>query len=229
MDLVSGRSYRQYCGLAKALDLVGERWTLLIVRDLALEPRRYGELLDGLPGIGTSLLSERLQHLEELGVVERTAAPRPLGGLRYRLTPHGKELARAIAPLTAWGASHLDPRDQHEFKPDWLGFTMRSAFRPQSAAGVHDCYQIRLPDDVSVWITVDDGRLDVTSQRPCDPDFVVETDLATLAQLGSGLLGPEEASASGRAKFEGDAEAGWRMLRLFGSGASTATAAVARQ
>src|SRR5207249_5492567 len=103
--VVSRRTYGQYCGLARALDLVGERWTLLIVRDLALGPKRFTDVLAGLPGIGTSLLSERLRHLEELGVARRAVAARPAAGGVYELTDHGRVLSRALAPCAARGAS----------------------------------------------------------------------------------------------------------------------------
>ena len=222
---MSGRTYAQYCGLARALDLVGERWTLLLVRDLAVEPRRFGDLLAGLPGLGTSLLSERLQHLEGLGLVERSAPPRPGRGLLYRLTTRGMELARAIGPLTSWGATYLEPAGDDEFRPDWLAFTMRSAFRPEAAAGVHDCYELRLERGAVLWFLVDAGELRISQAAPRAPDFIVETDIPTLAQLGAGLLSPEAAVAAGRARFDGDAEAGWRMLRLFGTGPAEAARA----
>src|SRR2546423_9722620 len=86
---VTRRSYSQYCGLARALDLVGERWTLLLVRDLAVEPRRFTDLLAGLQGMGTSLLSERLRNLEEDGIVRRVVAEPPSRSVLYALTDSG--------------------------------------------------------------------------------------------------------------------------------------------
>jgi DNA-binding HxlR family transcriptional regulator/putative sterol carrier protein len=213
-----GRTYAQYCGLARALDLVGERWTLLLVRDLALAPKRFGDMLAGLPGLGTSLLAERLRHLEALGLVERAVPPRPGRGVLYKLTRRGEELARAIAPLTSWGAAYLDPADGGEFRPEWLAFTLRSAFRREAAAGIHDCYELRLEGGAALWLTVEDSDLKIDFEPPRPADFVVETDLPTLAKLGGGLITPEAAVAGGTARFEGDPEAGWRLLRLFGSG-----------
>src|SRR5581483_3423202 len=86
------RSYRQYCGVARALDVVGERWTLLIIRDLLLGPRRYKDLLEGLPGIGTNLLADRLKELERHGIVRRTVLPPPAGSTVYELTDLGSAL-----------------------------------------------------------------------------------------------------------------------------------------
>lgn len=99
------RSYGQYCGLASALDVVGERWSLLLVRNLLLGPQRYGELLAGLPGITTNLLAKRLKDLAEAGVIERSA------GEGYRLTSRGQKLEAAVQALGAWGSEFLQEKD----------------------------------------------------------------------------------------------------------------------
>ncbi len=210
------RSYSQYCGLARALDLVGERWTLLIVRDLAVAPRRFTDLLGGLPGVGTSLLSERLRNLEDDGVIRRTVADRPARSVVYELTDSGRQLATAIAPLGVWGATHLSAVADQEFRPDWMAFTIRSLFRAEAARGVHDCYEFRLAD-FTLWVTVDDGQISITEHEPRAADFVLITDPGTLAALGSGQLSPETAAKQGRAQYEGDPEAGLRALRIFGA------------
>ena len=207
------RTYGQHCGLARALDLVGERWTLLIVRDLAIAPRRFGDLLDGLPGLGTSLLSERLRTLEDDGIVRRAAAPRPGGGVVYELTDRGEDLARAMAPLAFWGAAYLDRDHPAEFRADWLRFALRSQFRADRARGVHDCYEFRL-GVATVWITVDDGTFDLHEKRPRKPDFVATTDVATLAEIGAGRLTLADAVDKRRAKFTGDADAAWRAFEI---------------
>jgi len=215
---VSRRSYAQYCGLARALDLVGERWTLLVVRDLALAPRRFTDLLAGLPGVGTSLLSERLRHLEDQGVVRRAVARRPASGVVYELTGDGHRLAQAMAPLATWGAARLDPDAEAELRPEWVAYALQASFRPEAAAGMHDCYEFRL-EGMVFWAVVDDGTLTVTQSKPGRADFTLTTDVPTLAQLGSGLISPRDAVTSGRARFRGDPEAGERALRVLGSGA----------
>jgi DNA-binding HxlR family transcriptional regulator len=105
------RRYRERSGLAAALDVVGERWTLLIVRELIAAPRRYGELLDALPGIGTNLLVNRLRDLEAAGVVGRVLAPTPQSAVVYELTDRGRALRPTVDALQAWGEANTDPRD----------------------------------------------------------------------------------------------------------------------
>src|SRR5919202_4903626 len=99
----SGGSYRQYCAVARGLDLVGERWTLLIVRDLLTGPKRYTDLLAGLPGIGTNLLATRLRELEQHGLVARRVLPPPAGSTVYELTDVGQTLEPVVLALGRWG------------------------------------------------------------------------------------------------------------------------------
>jgi DNA-binding HxlR family transcriptional regulator len=106
------RHYRERSGLAAALDVVGERWTLLIVRELLRASRRYGELLDALPGIGTNLLANRLRDLEAAGVVARVLAPAPQSAVVYELTDRGRELKPTVDALHAWGEANLESRDR---------------------------------------------------------------------------------------------------------------------
>jgi DNA-binding HxlR family transcriptional regulator len=106
------RRYRERSGLAAALDIVGERWTLLIVRELLRAPRRYGELLEALPGIGTNLLANRLRDLETAGVVARVLAPSPQSAVVYALTDRGRALRPAVDALQAWGEANSDPPDR---------------------------------------------------------------------------------------------------------------------
>ena len=106
------RRYRERSGLAAALDVVGERWTLLIVRELLRAPRRYGELLEALPGIGTNLLVNRLRGLEAAGVVGRMLAPSPQSAVVYQLTERGRALQPTIAALQAWGETNSDSRNR---------------------------------------------------------------------------------------------------------------------
>src|SRR3712207_3261653 len=104
---MSGRSYDQFCGLAKALDVLGERWTLLVVRELLLGPKRYSDLLEGLPGIGTNLLAARLKALEASGLVGRRRLPPPAASNVYELTERGRALEPAIFELIRWGLDLL--------------------------------------------------------------------------------------------------------------------------
>jgi DNA-binding HxlR family transcriptional regulator len=116
------RSYRQYCGLARALDLVGDRWSLLVVRELlVLGPSRYSDLQKGLPGIATNLLADRLRELEKAGVVERVEAGPPVATALFRLTPRGEALRSVILALGAWAGPTLEHRIRgEEFRSHWL-------------------------------------------------------------------------------------------------------------
>ena len=117
------RSYGQYCALAKALDVVGDRWTLLVVRELLLRPCRYGELQDGLPGVATNLLAERLRALEEGGVVTRDEDG------RYVLTEWGNRLATPVGELIRWATVLMgDKHDSEAFRSRWLELPLQLMF-----------------------------------------------------------------------------------------------------
>src|SRR5581483_3020027 len=106
------RSYGQFCGFARAVEVVGERWSLLVLRDLFVGPKRFTDLHRGLPGIPTNILSARLKELEAAGVVQRRLLPRPNGAVVYELTEYGKELEGVVIGLGRWGAKSLDtPRE----------------------------------------------------------------------------------------------------------------------
>lgn len=128
---MAARDYGQYGGLARAVELVGERWALLILRDLLVGPRRYGELAAGLPRIPSNILAARLKELQAAGVIRR--APRARMVI-YELTPYGRELEPVVLALGAWGLASLrDPRDEQVITPDSLTMDLRSAFQQQVA------------------------------------------------------------------------------------------------
>ncbi|GAA1311307.1 HxlR family transcriptional regulator [Planotetraspora silvatica] len=168
------RDYGQYCGLARALELVGERWALLIVRDLAVRPHRYTDLLDGLPGIPTNVLSTRLKELEQSGIVERRVAPAPQRGVLYTLTSVGRELEPAIFALGRWGAAHTgEPRPGEIVTPESLIMNLRGVFNAEAAAGVTATWEVRAPDLV-VHLAVTDGKLEAgVGPAPGEPDLAI--------------------------------------------------------
>src|ERR1700754_4835210 len=128
---MASRDYGQYGGITRALELVGERWALLIVRDLLVGPRRNGELAAGLPRIPTNILAARLKELQAAGIIRR--APRSRIVI-YELTPYGRELEPIVLALGAWGLTALEnPRDEQVITPDSMTIDLRSAFRPQVA------------------------------------------------------------------------------------------------
>src|SRR5438445_10441812 len=123
---MGGRSYGQFCGFAHALELVGERWALLVVRDLVLGPKRFTELRRGLPRIPTNILSVRLKELEEAGIVRRRIRPRPATGVVYELTEYGQELEDIVLGLGLWGARSLGyPPPADIVSPDALILAIR--------------------------------------------------------------------------------------------------------
>src|SRR2546421_12326679 len=128
------RSYGQFCGFARALELVGERWALLVVRDLVLGPKRFSELRRGLPRIPTNILSARLRELEGAGVVRRRLLPRPAAGVAYELTEYGQELEDVVLRLGLWGAKSLgQPLPEDIVTTDSLGLALRATFRSEAA------------------------------------------------------------------------------------------------
>ena len=123
------RSYDQFCALARALDVVGDRWTMLIIRELFARDSRYSDLRDALPGIATNLLAERLRQLQEAGVIEAYDAPPPVRATVYRLTPRGRELRPAIRALVSWGVPLLATgQGADAFRTQWLVMPVRILF-----------------------------------------------------------------------------------------------------
>lgn len=198
------RSYDQYCGLARALDVVGDRWTLLVVRELAIAPRRYGELLDGLPGIATNLLAERLRTLEEHGLVARSG---PARSATYALTDRGRALEPAVLELARWGGATLvERRPDDAFRPAWLVVALRSLFAdphgwapPRRRVTTHGSGPpakrppLVIELDVeggAVHVTVDpeDGHRTVAAGPAAHPQVVLAADGQLVLGIVSGLL-----------------------------------------
>ena len=123
------RSYNQYCGIARALDLIGERWALLVIRELVLGPKRFTDLRRGLPDIATNVLSQRLRELEQDGIVTRRQLPPPAASNVYELTEYGQELVPIMLALGRWGASTLGARlPEQTLEPEWLAVALKAVF-----------------------------------------------------------------------------------------------------
>ena len=215
------RSYGQYCPAARTLDLVGERWTLLLVRELLLGPRRYSDLLEALPGIGTNLLAERLRRLEDEGLVRRRRLGSPVRSTVYELTGRGEELEPVLMALARFGMGSLGERGRGEaFRPEWLVLTLRATFRPERARGVHETYEFRV-DGEPMHVVVEDGRVATRPGPSEEPDVVLEADAATLARIGRGELSLA-AAAGGLLRVRGSSAALRRCVDILGIGAETA-------
>lgn len=211
------RSYNQLCGLAYALDIVGERWTLLIIRELMPGPRRFTDLMEGLPGISSNLLSGRLKDLEKKGLIRRRDLPPPAASTVYELTPLGKSLEPMLLELGKWGSQFVPetPGGDALLHLGSYALTLKTFFDPEEARGVHETYELHVDGDIlSVRIT--DGDIDVRQGAARDPDMILHADMPTYMALLLGHLPPQEALAGGHVRFEGDAQALSRFLDLCG-------------
>lgn len=210
------RTYGQFESLARALDLVGERWTLLLIRELMLGPRRYKDLLAGLPGIGTNLLAKRLQELDSAGLVRKRQMPPPSGAVVYELTERGIKLEPALLELARWGMEDMDePAAEDVLRPGWGVLAMRSTFKPEAAVGVREIYEFRIDDDI-FQLRVDNGRLETHQGAVGQADLVISTDVETLMAMGARQISPMEAAAQGKAVVKGSEEAALRCVEIFG-------------
>jgi DNA-binding HxlR family transcriptional regulator/putative sterol carrier protein len=211
---MTGRTYGQYCGLAYALDLVGERWALLIVRDLLLGPRRFTDIHRGLPGIPSNVLSARLKELEQNGIVLRRVVPRPESAVVYDLTEYGRELEDVVLRLGLWGARSLgDPQSDETITPAALVVALRAGFQTRAARKLRAGYELHL-GEIVVHARVRDGRVEAAEGPLPDADVVLETD-TTLRRVMTGELTLDEAVATGRASVTGDPELVARFGELF--------------
>jgi DNA-binding HxlR family transcriptional regulator/putative sterol carrier protein len=208
------RFYGQYCGLAYALELVGERWALLIVRELILGSKRFTDLRRSLPKIPTNVLSTRLKSLEQSGIVRRSVLPRPGTGVVYELTEYGSELEDAILRLGLWGARSLrDPREEEIVTTDSLLLALRSTFRPEAAQDLRATFELRL-GPIVLHTRIDRGTLEVGEGSLPEADLVLDTDL-TIRSLMSGELTPEDAIQSGKLRVNGNRKLLDRFVEVF--------------
>lgn len=190
---MAARDYGQFDGVTRALELVGERWALLIVRDLLVGPRRYGELAAGLPRIPSNILAARLKELQAAGVIRRAPRSRII---IYELTDYGRELEPAVLAFGAWGFKGLgEPRAEQLLTADALGVTLRSAFRPDVAADLPATSYAATVSGEGLLVRVDGGALEVR-RGDGDADLAFATD-AGIHRLISGELTPERAIAAG--------------------------------
>ena len=206
------RSYGQYDPLAWALDLVGERWTLLILREVLLGPRRFSDLLEGLPGLSKSLLSARLRKLEREGLIRRERGP----GARhvYAATEEAWSLARAFARLGIWGAHRMGPRRPRDvFRPGSFALGMTVFADRDAAKGVHETYEFDVEGE-RFHLRVDDGRIEPREGPAEAADFVVTTDAATCVRIMRGEE-PAALAAEGLMAGTGSPEAAANLLAIF--------------
>ena len=213
------RSYSQLCGIATALDVVGDRWATLIVRDLLLGPLRFIELAEGLPGIGTNTLTARLKQLEETDVVRRRLMPLPDRGTVYELTEYGSELEPILMALGRWGTKSMGrlPPDVVA-KSRWLVAAMLAFHDETRRIARPTTWELRL-NDGSFTVMAEGTNLSVSAGEPDSADradLAITTSDETLHRLLTRQLTPAEAVASGAVMLEGRASALPRLIELFG-------------
>lgn len=187
--MVTNRSYGQQCGIANALDLVGERWALLVVRDLILGPKRFTDLRTSLPGIATNVLTQRLKQLERDGIVRRRLLPPPAASTVYELTEYGRELESALLAFGRWGAKSMPERTpDRTSRPEWFGVALKAYFQPEAARGLRAMLVLRF-DDGCLTVRIDDGAVEVAAY---------EADGAADLTLTAADAGPVAAFLAGR-------------------------------
>jgi DNA-binding HxlR family transcriptional regulator len=210
---MTSRSYDQFCGIARALDLVGERWALLIIRDLILGPKRFTDLRRGLPGIGTNVLAARLKELERAGVVARRALPPPAASTVYELTEYGRELEGPLLAVGRWGAASMGQRQPDQaLRSEWFGVALKAFFRSEAAADLEAEIELRFGDG-TLLARIDRGSLVVEPGSPNSADLVLETEVETLIAYLAGADVPPAALAP-----HGDATLLERLPRMFAFG-----------
>jgi DNA-binding HxlR family transcriptional regulator len=213
---VEQRTYNQYCATAHTLDLVGERWTLLLIRELLTGPKRFGDLQASLRGLGTGLLAARLKHLEHEGIAHRVTLPPPARTPAYALTEAGEDLGPAILALARWGLKWAmgERQPTETFHPGWAVLGLEACFDPEAAAGLHAVYEFRV-DDEPFHARVDDGAIEVLHGPAQNPDAAITiSEGAFLRIVGQGLT-LSEAIESGAASASGDREALRRLKGQF--------------
>ena len=202
-DDVHMRSYGQHCAVAKALDVIGDRWSLLIVRELMLRgPCRYTDIRDGLPGIATNLLADRLRELERAGVIRREAAPPPVATTLFHLTQRGKELRPVMRAIGIWGLPLLaEASDDDVFRGYWLAGPV-TLCEDATPDGPPFALEVHTGDEPMIIESID-GQLRARPGSSEHPDAVITGTPRVVIDLLIGNVDLDEAKARGL-RYEGD-------------------------
>lgn len=209
------RSYNQYCGLAYALDIIGERWTLLIIRELVAGPRRFTDLMDGLRDISTNLLTERLKSLEQNGIIRRRVLPPPAASTVYELTPLGMGLENVLLELGRWGCQFMPPMDEKTelLRLSSYALTPMTFFRAEEAGDLDETYTLYIDDEV-LQFHIHNGKIDVRQTEMREADVKLRAPIKVYMGMLAGAIQIEDALADGLIQVEGDVEALRRFLTL---------------
>ncbi|WP_285731263.1 winged helix-turn-helix transcriptional regulator [Nocardiopsis sp. ATB16-24] len=215
--MTNKRDYGQFCGLAAGLDIVGERWTLLIVRQLLIGPARFNELLHDLPGLAPNLLSERLRTLTAYGLVSVSAAPGDARGKVYELTEEGVSLREPVLALARWGLSQLSKKEVigGVVRAGWGFLAIQAMTIPEFIPQISERYEFHIDDEV-FGVRVGGGEAEFVRGPLSPPDLVIHSSAETFVRVGTKMLTPFEALATGDMRVEGSAEAVHRCSRMLG-------------
>jgi DNA-binding HxlR family transcriptional regulator/putative sterol carrier protein len=213
--MASKRTYGEACRFAHALDLVGERWALLVVRELLLGPKRFTDLRAGLPHASPNILAERLRDLEEGAVVRKRKLAPPAGSSVYELTEWGQELEPVVTKLGAWGARSPFPPDVEEINADSIVLALRSLFDAEAADDLAATYELRIGKE-RFRVKISGGEIDLARGAPSDPEATIAVpDAQTLAAVLTAQLPLADALSSGATQVEGSKRSARRFLRFF--------------
>jgi DNA-binding HxlR family transcriptional regulator len=196
------RTVEDGCGIAHASDLLGQRWALLVVRELLLGPKRFTDLRAGLPDISPNVLGQRLRELEESGILRRRRLAPPAAAQVYELTEWGRDLEPAVLALGSWASRSPSFPLGAPMGPDSLVLALKSTFQPPKAEGLEATYELRL-GEIPFDLTVDEGELRAVRGEADDPDATIESDPGTFAGVVFGGDSLRRAIESGDLRVEG--------------------------
>jgi DNA-binding HxlR family transcriptional regulator len=205
------RTYGDPCGIARALDLVGERWALLVVRELLLGAKRFTDLRAGLPHVGPDMLAQRLRELEQSGVVQRSKLPPPAGARVYELTDWGRRLEPVVLGLGRWGSQAPFPPGSGDLGVDAMVLALKTVFDPARAESLRgQTFELRL-GETPFGVHVGDTALEATRGPATDPVAIITTEPGILREV----LWRDRPARAGGLEIAGDRRAGERFLTLF--------------
>ena len=208
------RTYGDPCGIARALDVVGERWALLVIRELLLGPKRFTDLRAGLPSLSPDVLAQRLRELDANGLLARRKLGPPAGSQVYELTARGRELEPVILALGRWGSAAPFPSPRREIGADSMVLALKTVVDREKAAKVDAEVELRLREHTFA-VRVSDGAIDAVRGGASDPDAVLTTTPGGLAALVWEGLDLDDAIEAEAAACEGDRRTLERFLGLF--------------
>ena len=207
------RTYGDQCGVARALDILGERWSLLVVRELLFGPKRFTDLRAGLPNLSPDVLSQRLRDLEAAGLLSRRTLDPPAPARVYELTERGHELEAVLIELGRWGTSVPFPEDA-VFGPDSMVLAMKTVFDPSRAGDLAAGYDLWLGSD-RFAIEIHDGDIELRRGALEHPDLKIEVEVGVLAELLWRGRSLDAALDAGEIQLAGSKRAAARFLALF--------------